>query len=107
MRTLRLERELRRFVMRFAREQGWLAYHGRTSKHLSGKWATVIEGDAGFPDLVLCRPPRLLFVELKSEHGRLKTQQRQWLNALLGTGVEVYVWRFKDWESGAVQRVLE
>lgn len=70
-----------------ARLLGWRVYFTWTSLH----------SPPGFPDLVLCRPPRLLFVELKSEEGRLSRAQRDWL-ALLETipGIEAYVWRPRD-----------
>jgi hypothetical protein len=66
----------------------------------SGKWATPLQGDSGLPDLILCRPPRLVFAELKSARGRVSPQQQAWLNALSQcAGVEVYLWRPDDWQT--------
>lgn len=48
---------------------------------------------SGFPDLVLCRPPRLIFAECKSHRGAVRDTQASWLTALRNCGVEVYVWR--------------
>jgi len=91
------EREFQREVIKIAKSLGWYAYHalpgqGR-NKHL-----TLFIGKRGFPDLVLCRPPRLLFVELKSETGKLSNDQQEWLEALCACGVEVHVWRPSDLE---------
>jgi hypothetical protein len=91
------ERDFQREVIQRAKSLGWFIFHalpgqGR-NKHL-----TLFIGKRGFPDLVLCRPPRLLFVELKSEKGRLSKDQQEWLDALRACGVEVYVWRPSDLE---------
>lgn len=74
-----------------ARQQGWKAYHTQYS----------IRSEAGFPDLVLVRPPRLIFAELKSLHPRskLSAAQRSWLEALAGCAVEVYLWTPRDWST--------
>lgn len=61
---------------------------------------------AGFPDLVIVGN-RVLFVELKSQSGRLSRQQAEWINVLRGAGVEVHVWRPSDWPEIRVRlRVL-
>jgi hypothetical protein len=91
------EREFQREVVQRAKSLGWFIFHalpgqGR-NKHL-----TLFIGKRGFPDLVLCRPPRLLFVELKSEKGKVSNDQREWLDALRACGVEVYVWRPSELE---------
>ena len=91
------EREFQREVIKIAKSLGWYVYHalpgqGR-NKHL-----TLFIGKRGFPDLVLCRPPRLIFAELKSERGKPSTDQTEWLDALRACGVEVHVWRPSDLE---------
>jgi len=65
---------------------GWLYYHTWRSIH----------SPAGFPDCVLVRPPRLIFAELKSEKGQLSDKQKEWLEVLKETSVEVYLWRPSD-----------
>ena len=54
-------------------------------------------GAEGFLDLVLCKPPRLVFAELKSRDGRLTADQAAWADALTLCGADVRVWRPADW----------
>jgi len=55
---------------------------------------------SGMPDLILVRPPRIIFAELKSEHGKLSAVQKQAIADLEQCpGVETYVWRPRDWAS--------
>ena len=61
------ERDLQDAVMEMAKLLGWRCVHFRPARTLHGEWRTAIEGHAGFPDLVLLRPPRLVFAELKSK----------------------------------------
>jgi hypothetical protein len=71
-------------VIKAARLFGWMIYHTYDSRR----------NQAGFPDLVLVRPPRVLFVELKSQGGRIRDEQIEWLTALeASTSVETYLWR--------------
>lgn len=74
-------------VVRLAKLFGWRCYHTRRSKG----------SEAGFPDLVLVRRPRVLFVELKAERGSMTPQQHEWLQALGECGLEVYVWKPSSW----------
>lgn len=81
------ERDLTGYVRDVARACGWRRFHSWLSKH----------SPAGFPDEVLCRPPRLVFAEFKSERGKISVEQEAWLKDLRGVpGVEVYVWRPGD-----------
>lgn len=56
--------------------------------------ATTCEG---WPDLVLWRPDRIIFRELKSETGKLTPAQRDLLLSLRAAGADVLVWRPSDW----------
>ena len=53
----------------------------------------------GLPDLILVRPPRIIFAELKVGRGRLNLDQQRWARDLLrcGGNVEYYLWRPPDW----------
>ena len=68
------EAELQSAVVEAAELGGWLRYHTHDSRR----------SEPGFPDLALVHPRtgRLLFVELKSAKGRLRPEQRRWLEAL-------------------------
>lgn len=82
-------------VVDYARLMGWIDYHTFDSR----------KSAAGFPDLLLIRPPELVVVELKAERGRVTTAQECWLDLFrLVPGVDVYVWRPSDWSE--VQRRL-
>jgi hypothetical protein len=76
---------------------GWKPYHVRAAWSKKG-WRTPIKGDKGFPDLVLARPPRVIFAELKSDVGKLSREQNIWRDCLLACpGVEYYVWQPSMW----------
>jgi VRR-NUC domain len=94
-----------RGVLRLAKLCGWRTAHFRTSRTNRG-WRTAVQGDGrGFVDIVLVRGGRLLFVEAKSDTGRLSPDQRAWLAALRQVpGVEVWEWRPADWEH--IEQVL-
>ena len=92
-------------VIDLAKHHGWLVAHFRPAQMRSGRWATLMMGDPGFPDLVLARRGRVIFAELKKEDGAVKPSQRRWLEELgeyggLGdtlVGVyDVFVWRPSD-----------
>ncbi|HEX3331846.1 MAG TPA: VRR-NUC domain-containing protein [Gaiellales bacterium] len=51
----------------------------------------------GWPDLTLCRDGVLLFRELKTDTGRLSPEQRRWEDDLQACGMDVSVWRPRDW----------
>jgi len=92
------EAEFQSAVIEAAHWHGWIVHHTRAVQLRPGVWATPLQGDRGFPDLVLARPSTgdLLFAELKSARGRLSLEQEQWLRTLSATGAEAYVWRPKD-----------
>jgi VRR-NUC domain len=90
-RTLRLsEREFMAQVIQLARLYGWMVFHPFDSRR----------SIAGWPDLTLVRPPHALFVEVKTDTGRLTQAQRMWLGALEQCpAIEVHVWRPADWDA--------
>lgn len=102
------EADFQEKVLALARLRGWLIHHDRRAPdpRQGGKWRTVIEGDKGFPDLVLAREGTIIFAELKSEKGRMLPHQHAWINHLLGTrgmveveetpALIVEVWRPSD-----------
>lgn len=81
------EPEFQGQVLQHAWGLGWrLQYHTYSSRRSSWGW----------PDLVLVRDGRILFVELKTEKSQPTAEQCEWLEALAGCGVEVYLWRPSD-----------
>ncbi len=95
-------------IMNMARLFGWRRTHFRTAYQPGAeRWMTPLSGEKGFPDLVLVRPPRLIFAELKSDKGRLSPDQELWLADLeaIPTGIEVYLWRPNDLQD--IHRILE
>ena len=73
------ERILQDKVIQIARMNGFMVHHSRAVQQADGRWLTAIQGDAGFPDLVLAHTHRgVLFVELKSDTGRLSPGQTAW-----------------------------
>lgn len=91
------EKDFQRQVLALAKLRGWRTAHFRPAQKASGEWRTPVSGDGkGFPDTILIRGSRLAIAELKSESGRVATEQRAWLDAWRATGAEVYVWRPSD-----------
>jgi hypothetical protein len=89
------ERDFLQTVRDYVRLKGWADYHTWHSIH----------SPAGFPDLVLVRPPRVVFVELKVGRRQPTPAQQHWLNLLKQCpGVEVYVWYPEDWD--AIEELL-
>jgi hypothetical protein len=111
------EEELLQNVLELARLLGWRCYHTRDSR----------KSASGFPDVVMVRPPRLIFAELKrlpetNAAGRPRPEQRAWLDDIMDVaeaieaisltargrapGIEVYVWRPADWLDGSIEEAL-
>ena len=99
------EREFQSQVLALAKLHGWTAAHFRPARTSKG-WRTPIQGDGkGFPDLVLCRGPHLLFVELKVGTRRPTPEQQAWLARLREAGQFACVWRPAQWS--IIQRILQ
>ncbi|MDP9439871.1 MAG: VRR-NUC domain-containing protein [Actinomycetota bacterium] len=82
------EKEFQAQVLDLARRSGWCCYHTHDSRRSA----------PGFPDLVLVRAPVVVFAELKTETGKVRPEQRDWLAALKRCeGVEARLWRPRDW----------
>ena len=90
------EAQMQASIIETARDFGWLCFHAHDSRR----------SEPGYPDLTLVRPPRLLFIEVKTADGRLskghwnkgRTRwlpgQDTWRDALVQCpGVEYYLCR--------------
>jgi hypothetical protein len=91
------EAQLQAMVIDLAKWCGYLVYHTVDSRR----------SQPGFPDLTMIhtRNGRLIFVELKSEKGRIRPEQKVWLEHL-GRHHEVYIWRPAHWHNGTIRSVL-
>jgi hypothetical protein len=85
------EADLTRTVLDAARTFGWSVTHFRPARTNRG-WRTPLQGDAGFPDLVLARQGRVLAVELKTATGRLRPDQELWRDQLGAGERAVLTW---------------
>jgi hypothetical protein len=74
-------------VVEALRLAGWLVYHTHDSRRSA----------PGYPDLTCVRGDRILWLELKTETGRLSQAQANWLAALGTAGGSVHVVRPPDW----------
>ena len=81
------EKEWARQVAELARMLSWRRYHTFRSTRST----------PGFPDETLVRD-RVIFLELKTETGKLSDAQKDWLSALLKASAEAYVARPSDLE---------
>jgi len=95
------EKDLQTHVRRVAKVNGWRAFC----------WWSSLHSPAGWPDLVLVREvneqqARMIFVESKSEKGKVGPEQEEVHRLLRLTPHAVYVWRPSDLLSGRVEEVL-
>lgn len=96
------EAQFQQQVTGLANLRGWEWMHIQPGLNERGFYRTPVSGSlgAGWPDLVLVKGERILFVELKAEKGKVTGLQEQVLG-ILGQAryIEVYVWRPSDWET--------
>ena len=90
------ERELQAAVEGLLDLRGWRWFHDEDSRRNNG----------GLPDLVAVRRGRVVFIELKTTRGRVRTEQRAWLEELWMGDVETYLFRPRDWHAGTIEEVL-
>jgi VRR-NUC domain len=84
-----LEKVFMAEVTKLAGLTGWLYYHTYDSRRSS----------PGFPDLVMVKPPRVIFAELKSTSGKLSAKQSKWKDALEACpGISYYLWTPQHWQ---------
>ena len=78
------ERHFQSAVEEAARWYRWRVYHAYDARR----------SEPGWPDLAMVRGSRLVLAELKSARGRVRPEQRAWLDALgQVVTVEAYLWR--------------
>jgi len=81
------EKSFQAAVVEAARLLGWRVHYVRHS----------IASPHGLPDLVPCNGDQLLFRELKTDKGRVTTEQSEWGSVLTRCGMDWAVWRPAEW----------
>jgi hypothetical protein len=81
------ERELLDAIRAACKWGGLLCYHTHDSRR----------SEPGYPDVTVCGPRGVLFRELKSDRGRLSSEQWTWLERLTEAGADADVWRPDSW----------
>jgi|TARA_R110000868_G_scaffold9611_3_gene47409 hypothetical protein len=94
------ESEFKDIIVSVAKRYGWLIHHDLPAQNSRGRWGTHIQGDVGFPDLVLLHPVsgKLYIVELKSDKGKLTPGQKRWMMAFENAGIYNTVLKPNDME---------
>ena len=102
------ERDFQAAVIELAHLFGWnVAYFrpARVMRDGKEKYETSVGADGkGWPDLVLVRN-RIIYVELKSDTGKLSPEQELWRDRILAAGGDWFCWRPGDIE--AIKEVLK
>jgi hypothetical protein len=92
------EADFQAAVIDTARLLGYRVAHFAPARTKHG-WRTPARADGkGFPDCVLVGRGRTLFVELKTDSGKLSDDQKAWMAALGANGAEAYVFRPSMWD---------
>ena len=94
------EADFQTWVIELAQRMGYKVAHFRGGWSKDGKrYNTPVQGDPGFPDIVMAKVGRVIFAELKSDHhGKLSPEQVEWGRVLSLTDAECYLWRPADRE---------
>lgn len=90
------EEQLQASVLELAVALGVLAYHTHDSRR----------SPAGFPDLVLAGRRGVIFAELKSAGGAMRSEQVTWKYQLLASGQRWRLWRPADWTTKVIETDL-
>lgn len=92
------EREFQAQITEYAELCGWSWAHFRPAETSKG-WRTPVSGPMGkgWPDLVLVRGRRLIFMEVKRA-GAMATADQLRVLDLLADAVETYTVAPKDWD---------
>ena len=81
------EAALQKSLIEVAELHNWLVWHDNDSRR----------NNAGLPDLICAHPSHgVCFIELKSERGYLRPEQKLWRDTLIMAGAKYYVFRPRD-----------
>lgn len=103
------EAECQSTIVAVAKRTGWLVHHARKARGLNETWRTHIQGDIGFPDLVLVHPKahHVMIIELKRRPNTVPREQAEWIEALVRAGVMTRVVWVPDELHSFVQELAE
>lgn len=99
------EVELQKAVLDVAAILGYRRHAERAAWSARG-YRTPIQGDIGWPDVVLAGHGRFLVRELKVGRNVLSAEQAEWLRELRAAGIDAGVWTDSDWSSGLIEAEL-
>lgn len=102
------EKDFTKMVRGLLVEKKWLVVHFHDSRRQVQPGVFVGDNSAkGFPDIVALKGKRLLVAELKSQTGKLRSEQPAWLDAFLDAGAEVYLWRPEHWYNQVIEKIVD
>jgi VRR-NUC domain len=71
-------------------------------------YRTPVAADGkGFPDLNILGKGRVIYIECKSEKGRLSPEQEEWQREIRASGAEYYLFRPSDWLNDNIDKALK
>ena len=97
------EETLQNSIVELAHSLHWLVHAERPARTADG-WRTPVQGDKGFPDLVLAKNKMVIMAELKSENGTISEAQQVWWRAI--ESPKFQLWRPRDWVTGYIECML-
>lgn len=83
------EKEWQTLVVSLCRTLGYMTYHTHDSRR----------SNPGFPDLVIVGHGHVIFAELKTDKGRVRPKQMEWITELQHNGAEAYIWRPHNYDN--------
>ena len=83
----RPERDVIRSITQYLRLWGWDVYRINNAgvwnaKARHGKGAWIFHGTPGVSDLIAIKNDRMIFIECKSEHGKVSPEQQEFLDKI-------------------------
>lgn len=93
------EQQFTNELLKWAKVYKWRVFHVRNS---GSAGMTQVQGDRGWPDVILVRGARWIAAELKVEkigtkRGSARQDQLDWLVALERVGAETFIWHPTEW----------
>ena len=85
-----VESQFQDTIVQMAGLLGWMVFHDNDSRR----------NVAGFPDLVMVHPDRgVVWMECKTLAGRVRPEQRVWIDSLVAAGQRAYIVRPNDMDA--------